>query len=92
VPLFGANIAGGTSPPSMKKILLVAFVLYATPVLAGGKSKPQSAKTQAHADRAAKDAGKTNDASLAASRQKLAAQRQKQADQQRKKEAAKPRR
>ena len=76
----------------MKKILLVAFVLYATPVLAGGKSKPQSAKTQAHADRAAKDAGKTNNASLAASRQKLAEQRQKQADQQRKKEAAKPRR
>jgi hypothetical protein len=76
----------------MKRLLFVAFVVYATPVLAGGNRKPQSGKTQAHADRAAKDAGKTNNASLAASRQKLAEQRQKQADQQRKKEAAKPRR
>ncbi|MFT3700030.1 MAG: hypothetical protein QM831_43195 [Kofleriaceae bacterium] len=70
----------------MKTIVMVA--LFATPVMAG-PSKPQSAKTQAHADRAAKDAGKTNDASLAASRQKLAGQRAKAAERQQKNEAKK---
>lgn len=73
----------------MTKLILMTTVLFATPGFAGGSSKPPSAKTQAHADRAAKDAGKTNDASLAASRQKLADQRAKAAQRQQKSEAKK---
>ena len=78
----------------MLKILLVVAVA-TSPAIAGKPSKPASAHTQQHADRAAKDATKARregNPSLAASRDKLATQRQKQADLQKKREAAKARR
>lgn len=73
----------------MTKLILMVTVLFAAPAFAGGSSKPPSARTQAHADRAAKDAAKTNDPRLAASRQKLADQRAQAAERQRKNEARK---
>jgi hypothetical protein len=78
----------------MIKILLVVAIA-ASPAIAGKSSKPASAHTQQHADRATKDAAKARrdgNPSLAASREKLAAQRQKQADLQKKREAPKGRR